>query len=92
MRAVLAERGVLDADGAEAIDREETERVEEALTFAEASPTPHPDEALAHLYADRPAAPEADGHPASPDVDQTPPAESVPELATPAGKVRPGEV
>jgi acetoin:2,6-dichlorophenolindophenol oxidoreductase subunit alpha len=92
MRATLEARGVLDADGADAIDREETDRVEAALAFAEASPVPDPEEALADLFAERPAAPDADDHPGPADVEQTPPAESAPALATPAGKTRPGGI
>jgi acetoin:2,6-dichlorophenolindophenol oxidoreductase subunit alpha len=58
LRARLAEWGVLDDAGATAIDEEETARVEDALAFAQASPEPDREEALAHLFSERAPAPD----------------------------------
>jgi TPP-dependent pyruvate/acetoin dehydrogenase alpha subunit len=51
-RKVLDDLGVLDEAGADAIDRAEIQRVEDALTFAEASPFPDPEEALRDLFTE----------------------------------------
>lgn len=47
----LIAAGVIDRAEYEAIDSEETEAVDNAVTFAENSPFPEPDEALEHLFA-----------------------------------------
>ncbi|QIN81943.1 ABC transporter substrate-binding protein [Rubrobacter tropicus] len=53
--ARLTEWGVMGADDVARVDAEETRRVEEALEFAQQSPFPDPEEALAHLfYGERP--------------------------------------
>lgn len=53
--ARLTEWGVMGADDVARVDAEETQRVEEALEFAQESPFPDPEEALEHLfYAERP--------------------------------------
>lgn len=53
-RARLVNEGLAEAEALDAIDAEETERVEEALRFAEHSPEPEPDEALEGLFAPSP--------------------------------------
>jgi pyruvate dehydrogenase E1 component alpha subunit len=49
--AALTRGGVLTVQAAAEIDAEETAAIEDAVAFAKASPFPHPDEALDHLYA-----------------------------------------
>jgi pyruvate dehydrogenase E1 component alpha subunit len=53
LRARLLEWGTHDEATLDAIDAEETERIEAALKFAEASPFPDPEEALQHVFFDR---------------------------------------
>ena len=52
-RRDLADRGFLDQAAADQIEHEEVQRVEESLSFAEASPFPDPEEALMHQFAVR---------------------------------------
>jgi pyruvate dehydrogenase E1 component alpha subunit len=47
----LIDGGLLDQEGWDRIDTEETDAVEAAVAFAKASPFPDPEEALDHLYA-----------------------------------------
>ncbi|WP_353987373.1 thiamine pyrophosphate-dependent dehydrogenase E1 component subunit alpha [Ruicaihuangia caeni] len=47
----LVDSGVIARDEYELIDREETDAVDRAVEFAEASPFPDPEEALEHLFA-----------------------------------------
>ncbi len=53
LRERLLGWGTHDEQTLEAIDAEETERIEAALKFAEQSPFPDPDEALQHVFFDR---------------------------------------
>ncbi|MGH3148183.1 MAG: thiamine pyrophosphate-dependent dehydrogenase E1 component subunit alpha, partial [Rubrobacter sp.] len=54
-KARLVDEGVANEEDITRIDAEETERVEEAVAFAEASPFPEPEEALEHVfYKERP--------------------------------------
>lgn len=50
-RAALLEAGVLDEAGAARIDEEADQQVTAAVTFAEQSPDPTPDQLFAHAYA-----------------------------------------
>ncbi len=72
----LLEERVLDDPGLALIAEQERELIEEALAFAEASPEPDPEEALAHVFSSGP-----------PETVQPEPA-----LATPAGVARPAGV
>jgi len=47
----LVAAGVLDQEGWDAIDAEETAAIDAAVAFAKESPFPDPEEALDHLYA-----------------------------------------
>ncbi|HCU95625.1 MAG TPA: pyruvate dehydrogenase (acetyl-transferring) E1 component subunit alpha [Actinobacteria bacterium] len=47
----LTEAGILDADAAEAIKDEASDRVEKAIAFAKASPVPAPETALQYVFA-----------------------------------------
>jgi TPP-dependent pyruvate/acetoin dehydrogenase alpha subunit len=49
-RAKLRDWGILDDAGFEQVDKTEVDRVEEALSFAEAAEFPDPEEALEHLF------------------------------------------
>lgn len=49
--AHLVASGAADQDVIARIDAEEVRRIDDALAFAEASPAPDPEEALAHLFA-----------------------------------------
>jgi acetoin:2,6-dichlorophenolindophenol oxidoreductase subunit alpha len=55
-RTYLTDAGV-DADQLDAIDAEEAQAVEDAVTFAENSPFPDADEAVQHLFAAVPSTP-----------------------------------
>ena len=57
-RTYLTEVAGVDAAELDAIDAEETQAVEDAVTFAENSPFPDADEAVQHLFAAVPATPE----------------------------------
>jgi len=48
---LLAERGLLDAAGAEDVRRRAAAEIDDAVAHAEASPLPAPEEALTDLYA-----------------------------------------
>ena len=50
LRDRLLESGAASEDELDAVDVEETERIEDALAFAEQSPEPDPEEALADLF------------------------------------------
>jgi pyruvate dehydrogenase E1 component alpha subunit len=50
-RARLIERGLLDADGASAVEASVERELDEAVRYAEASPFPTPDDALAGMFA-----------------------------------------
>ena len=56
-RDVLVSAGTVQAADLDAIDAQEKQAVEDAVTFAENSPFPDAEEAVAHLFADVPAAP-----------------------------------
>ena len=51
VRAMLAERSILSAEGAERVVEEVKREIEEALRFAEASPYPDPSELLTDVYS-----------------------------------------
>lgn len=52
LRERLLDWGTHDAAALDTIDTEETERIEEALRFAQQSPEPDPEEALEHVFFD----------------------------------------
>jgi pyruvate dehydrogenase E1 component alpha subunit len=55
-RTYLTEVVGVDAAELDAVDAQETQAVEDAVTFAENSPFPDADEAVQHLFADAPSA------------------------------------
>jgi pyruvate dehydrogenase E1 component alpha subunit len=55
MRVQLLSWGILDDAGLAELDRQEVERIEAALIFAEASPEPDPEDALSDVFPGDPA-------------------------------------